>query len=295
MANGGGALRWEKVEPYGRVSVPGRSRWQLSELISEVAEYFDCGASLAPGSVVFDVGANIGAFALAAAKECDSQLELFCFEPVPPIFGALSANTSQNRLLADVETHLFQTALGAERDVDGIKLSYFRWFPTDSTIDLDGKRKDFEDFFAHHGELLRKRTAPIVSDTVAKQVGALVARMPKGRFGRWVSDQVTGRVEFECPMTTLSSIIDEHDVERIDLLKIDVEGAELSVLRGIEEAHWPRIQQVVLEGHDQNGQLQIIRELLTENGLEIARVDRPDGAEDIGLSTFLLYAKRSVL
>ena len=107
-----------------------------------------------------------------------------------------------------------------------------------------------------------------------------------------MTDQITGRVEFECPMTTLSSIIERENVERIDLLKVDVEGAELSVLRGVAPEHWGRVQQVVLEGHDQNGELQIIGDLLTGHGFEIVCVDQPDGAADIGLSSFLLYAKR---
>ena len=46
-----------------------------------------------------------------------------------------------------------------------------------------------------------------------------------------------------CAMTTVSALMAEHDLERIDLLKIDVEGAELDVLRGIRPEDWPRIHQ----------------------------------------------------
>lgn len=46
-----------------------------------------------------------------------------------------------------------------------------------------------------------------------------------------------------CAMTTVSALMAEHDLERIDLLKIDVEGAELDVLRGIRPEDWPRISQ----------------------------------------------------
>jgi len=272
--------------------VPGRSRWQLRELIDEVDEYFEIGAILAPGAVVFDVGANIGVFALAAARRCDSQLELYCFEPVPPIFGALTANTEQNALLANVKTNLFQVALGSTVGALGVKLSYFRELPTDSTIDLDSKRRDFESFFAHSGNEIRKKVAPIVSDPIARSVGAFVAWMPKGVLGRWASDRVTGRVEFECAMTTLSAVVRQHDVRRIDLLKVDVEGTELDVLRGIDDRHWSRIQQVVLEGHDQNGRLAAIEKLLDRQGFDIVCLDRPNGAAERGLSSFLLYARR---
>ncbi len=46
-----------------------------------------------------------------------------------------------------------------------------------------------------------------------------------------------------CAMTTVSALMAEHNLERIDLLKIDVEGAELDVLRGIRPEDWPRIHQ----------------------------------------------------
>lgn len=34
---------------------------------------------------------------------------------------------------------------------------------------------------------------------------------------------------------------------RVDLLKVDVERAELQVLRGVQRHHWPRIQQLAME------------------------------------------------
>ena len=48
----------------------------------------------------------------------------------------------------------------------------------------------------------------------------------------------------DCELRTLSRFIDAHDVKTIDLLKIDVEGAELAVLGSIKEDHWGRIKQV---------------------------------------------------
>ncbi len=45
----------------------------------------------------------------------------------------------------------------------------------------------------------------------------------------------------------MSKTIGRPGLERIDLLQIDVEGAELEVLHGIEEQHWQRIQQVAME------------------------------------------------
>lgn len=36
-------------------------------------------------------------------------------------------------------------------------------------------------------------------------------------------------------------------ISRIDVLKVDVEGAEMAVLQGLSESDWRKVQQVVLE------------------------------------------------
>ena len=43
------------------------------------------------------------------------------------------------------------------------------------------------------------------------------------------------------PQTTLSAVLDSHGVEHIDLLKVDVEGAELEVLCGLDDERGHRI------------------------------------------------------
>ena len=51
----------------------------------------------------------------------------------------------------------------------------------------------------------------------------------------------------KCQLTTISAIIDQYDVEKIDLLKVDVEGCEERVLNGIQDKDWGKIQQLTLE------------------------------------------------
>lgn len=46
---------------------------------------------------------------------------------------------------------------------------------------------------------------------------------------------LAGGVSVSCPLTTLSSVIRECGVQRIDLLKIDVEGRKMDVLAGLDE------------------------------------------------------------
>ena len=52
-------------------------------------------------------------------------------------------------------------------------------------------------------------------------------------------------------LTTVSDFVREHAIERVDLLKIDVERAEPDVLAGVGEVDWPRIRQVAIEVHDE--------------------------------------------
>ena len=76
-------------------------------------------------------------------------------------------------------------------------------------------------------------------------------------------------VEMECRLRPLSAVIAEEGVERIDLLKIDVQKAELAVLLGIEERHWPKIRQIVMEVHDLEGRLEVVVELLRRHGFDV--------------------------
>jgi hypothetical protein len=63
----------------------------------------------------------------------------------------------------------------------------------------------------------------------------------------------------------------ETAVSHIQLLKIDVQKSEHDVLLGIEEADWPKIEQIVIEVHDIGGQLSTIRQLLAGEGVSRGR------------------------
>ena len=57
--------------------------------------------------------------------------------------------------------------------------------------------------------------------------------------------------------------------QRVDLLKIDVEGDELQALQGVEARHWDRIAQVALEVHDVDGRLGAVEALLEARGYRV--------------------------
>jgi len=69
-------------------------------------------------------------------------------------------------------------------------------------------------------------------------------------------------------LRTLSSVIAEHRLERIDLLKINVEKSELEVLQGLAPTDWPKIRQMVIEV-DLRESVDPIVALLEGHGFEV--------------------------
>ena len=67
----------------------------------------------------------------------------------------------------------------------------------------------------------------------------------------------------------------DHGIDRIDLLKIDAEKAELEIFRGVETMDWHKIRQVVVEVHDLDDRLDTMTTLLREYGLTEIIVEQP--------------------
>ena len=91
----------------------------------------------------------------------------------------------------------------------------------------------------------------------------------------WVGGLVLSKaghmVKVNARLVTLSSIIESEKIDHIDILKIDVEGAELSVLRGIADKHWHKVQQLVLEV-ESFAMRDTIVALLTKRGFQTSAV-----------------------
>jgi hypothetical protein len=94
-----------------------------------------------------------------------------------------------------------------------------------------------------------------------------------------------------CQLDTLSSLIAATGVPRVDLAKIDVEGAEEQVIAGVADADWPRIRQLVVEVHDVDGRLARLTRRLEDAGFAVTHA-REDWAMHDMLGIWTLYARR---
>ncbi|MGK7926524.1 MAG: amino acid adenylation domain-containing protein [Spirulina sp.] len=238
------------------------SEFLYQEIFSEQS-YLQHGIAIAPGDCIFDVGANIGLFTLFAAQICP-DIEVYAFEPIPPIFDCLRFNTE----LYNLNVKLFNCGLAKEtQQVE------FTYYPHLSAI--SGQ-------FADLGE--EKET---VKSFLLNQQSRELARSPESLeellTERLQSQQLTGQLR------TLSEIIRDRGIERIDLLKIDVEKSEGDVLAGIQAKDWLKIEQLVIEVHDLEGRLQDITDLLKGQGYELNIVQDPLLADT---PLYNIYARR---
>jgi 31-O-methyltransferase len=96
-------------------------------------------------------------------------------------------------------------------------------------------------------------------------------------------------VALTCEARTLSSVLEELGLARVDLLKIDVERAELDVLAGLADDDWGTIAQLVVEVHDEEGRCAVLGEALEARGFRVVREQEPLMR---GTDVHMVYATR---
>ncbi|QUQ67485.1 FkbM family methyltransferase [Kutzneria sp. CA-103260] len=198
------------------------------------------GVTLPKRPVVVDVGANIGLFTLFAAREWPGAL-VHAFEPVPEVFDVLRDNI---RALPGATAH--NVALGGS--VGRRELTYYPGYTMMSGFDPDDEA-NLELVRAH----VANTAGPERRAAVLDAVDAVLAE-------RLVGHNVA------CEVTTLTRFVADFAIERIDFLKVDVEGAEVEVLQGIDGDTWRKIGFLVVEVLDRDGELAAVRRILRESG-----------------------------
>ncbi|HTV14751.1 MAG TPA: FkbM family methyltransferase [Acidobacteriaceae bacterium] len=223
---------------------PDETRFMYREIFEDRC-YLQHGLTLEDGDCVFDVGANIGMATLFFHRE-RRPIRIFAFEPNPAVAECLRANIAMH----GVDARVFAIGLmGASRTEE------FTLYPSNSAAS------------GFHADAARDRAATerYLVNTGVSPHGAEV----------FAAALFRKQEKFSCPVRTLSEVVDEEGVERIDLLKIDAERSERDVIAGIREDHWGRIRQIVMELTDEDGSLHEVEAMLGDRGFKVIAKQEP--------------------
>jgi FkbM family methyltransferase len=191
---------------------------------------------VAPGSVVFDIGANIGFFSLLSASLTGPSGRVEAFEPVPSSGAAVLANSSLNSF-SNVRLHTVAVA-----DQPGEARLCVPMDPSWAHLNLHGPH-------------------------------------PNTDF------------ELSVPLISIDGEIAEGHLPVPSVVKIDVEGHEVAVLRGMRDtlaAHQPVI---ICELHESNRELLSLAE---ELGYEVVNLQGTVAVAEAGPIHVLITRRNSL-
>ena len=245
----------------------GLNKLETEYLYDEIIQqntYLQNGISLREGDVIVDVGANIGLFSCYLASLFES-VQIHSVEPIPAIYEKLKLNAA---IFGPDNIHAHNIGLS-----DQASTTHFNFYPKLSVFsgvdDGDQANQDTIKNFLKNTLSADNFDENLVSDLA--------------------QDRLTSQ-EVEVRLQTLSQLIADTGLTRIDLLKIDVERSELNVLKGINERDWEKIRQVVVEVHQDSNSAVEVESLLVANGFEVVK---SQNQELQGSELYNLFARKA--
>ncbi len=206
--------------------------------------YLRHGITIQDNDCIVDAGSNIGLFTVFANRLANN-LQVFCFEPNPAAFTCLKANAEAwGARVKCCPFGLSSENTSAEMTVfEGLSL-------------LSG----------FHADAAKERHV-VASYAANQQSESLDSERFTSEIDMLLDERLRATTQ-SAQLRTLSSVMAEQGIERIDLLKINVEKSELEVLLGICANDWPKIRQLVIEV-DQQEKIADITTLLERQGYEV--------------------------
>ncbi|MCL5260278.1 MAG: amino acid adenylation domain-containing protein [Gammaproteobacteria bacterium] len=245
--NGGNPISSRLYELPSGLSLYSYNKSELEFLYDEIfvnSTYTKYGITIPEGGCVFDVGANLGMFSIYACLTA-KNVKVYSFEPVPQIFELLSCNASLFQ--KDIKTFAFGFSDKEE------KVS-FTYYPK-ATI-LSGRYANIGGESETLKRYLKNNLKSNLKETNDDEINDLLG-------------EVLQQQHVEVKLKTISQFIYDNNIERIDLLKIDVEKCERAVLDGIIDSDWTKIKQIVLEVHNGEFECDEIKHFLKKRHFEV--------------------------
>ncbi|GAB3947994.1 FkbM family methyltransferase [Spirosoma harenae] len=265
--------------------------------IFTMQSYQKHGIQITNESCVFDVGANIGLYSIFLTQKYPT-IRLFSFEPIPALFDVLHANATS--LFSGANVQLQNVGLAAKTGT-----AQFTFKPSMSMtasmypdVLAESSQKQASSYTwlqAFIGDMAKvSRFSPGLARWGIRGLSHPYLRpLTLGILGLPIlavsAIQNLSTQRITCSLKTISDVIREQCLSRIDVIKIDVEGSELDVIQGIEAADWPKIRQFIIEVHDLNDRVNTLVALFKKHGFRTT-VDQEDWELHKLMNIYTLYA-----
>ena len=188
-------------------------------------------AVLPEDAFILDVGANVGLFSIYMKQKYPSST-ILAFECAPVTLGHLKSNLALHGVTSGIE--VYPNALGSSVRTE--TFTYYPHLPGNSTFVPEEKER-------------------VLRPAIIKA------------YNKELADYIMEAQTMTIEMRPISNFLRYHpNLNRIDLLKIDVESAELDVLQGLDESHWNMVCNIAVEVCDLDGLFDRVVKLIESKG-----------------------------
>jgi len=236
-----------------------------------VSGYLNDNIVINNGDTIVDIGANIGLFGHRLSQRY-KDIKIIAIEPIQSIFEVLQENV---KLSENHNYKIFPYGISNKNESKDIV-----YYPNSTPMST------FNSELWNNNQLLLAFTGTMNNAPKIWWWAKFVPTLFYPMIVYWLK---RGSKNITCELKTLSYIIEDNSLEKIDLLKIDCEGNELKVLNGIAPKHWKIIKQIIIEIHNINDRYHTISKLLIKEGFKL-KTFKEESLKDTNLLN--VYATR---
>jgi len=249
--------------PDGRViaHMNASETWLIHDEIFGEKIYEQHGVALRNNATVIDIGSNIGLFLLYATDRYE-RLKYFCFEPIPDTFAVLSHNRT---LIRDAGHQVVLNNQGVWKEKSTAVFRHLPRFSCSSTMcpdDSDEQQQRALDFTLNAFDQHPNRFLSTTLGCLPNFVRVAIAKRLMKHHGK--------QQTIQCELTSIGDLLRDHQIDHVDYLKLDAEGAEIDILEAVSDEDWTKIQQIVVETHRGDDAMRRVEQILHDHGFETA-------------------------